>query len=373
MRPELFPRLKCEGGKLGSGCPTFEANSIYAVLKSACSFHLKLKGGEKMPQPYEGKTAIASGKNAGRVPLNTVYHRKEGTYKLIDHSLGDKGRIITYNRCKIAENKRNKWRPEEVDAHFYTRKVFDYFLKKHGRKSYDNRCGDMKICVHAPTGFLFDRKMDPLKDAIWDTKLRQVRIPGPDLCTLEVIGHEWTHAVIQSSLENKGLKVAEMVGQLGKGGVLYNDFLSLMESISNVFAVLIDPKCKRLLRQPTDHLKEYENYKVTGEDFWRMIHRNAGIMDKAACLILKGLGRERLGKLYYHTVDKLLYRMVRLKSHRGDKVDSFFKWRDSLLKSLKDLCHKNPAYWRDDYEGDKAIIQNAFAKVGIIGRSTNRP
>jgi bacillolysin len=326
-----------------------------------------------MSHPYEEKTAKATGNNAREVLLNTVYSPREGVYKLIDRSLPGEAKIITYNRDKIPENKNNKWKPEEVDAHYYTRKVFDYFFEKHGRKSYDNRCGSMEICVHAQSGYLFDQKVDPLQDAIWDAKRRQVRIPSPDLCTLEVIGHEWTHAFMQSALEDKGWNVASTIRQLGKMGTQYNDFLSLMESVSNVFAVLQAPKCERLLRQPTDHLKDYEDYKVTGKDFWTMIHRNAGIIDRAAYLMGRGLGREKLGKLYYHMVDNHLHQMVRLKPHRGDKFDSFFNLRDSLLKSLEELRQQNPSYWRTGYEKDKAMIRNSFSKVGIIDKSKDSP
>ena len=299
-----------------------------------------------MSHQYAGETVMARGKNAGRVALNTVYSRGERTYKLIDLSLPCKASIITYNRDKIPENKRNQWTPEEVDAHYYTRKVFDYFLRKHGRKSYDNRCGNMEICVNARTAFYFQKELRPLKVPLWDMKRRQVRIPGrsswPHGVTLGVIGHEWTHAVIQSSLENKGVKSQVMIPQLEKKGIYYEDFLNVMQSIADVFGGLIDPQ-------------------------WKPPKVNIFLnkLDKAAHLIRERLGNERLGKLYYHTMGEHLHRLVSPKRNRGERVDSYFNLRKILLRSLDDLCHENPSYWRHEYEEDKAIIQKSFAKVGF--------
>ncbi len=301
--------------------------------------------------------------------MHTVYSPKEGTYKLIDHSLPGKASIVTYNQDEIPENKHNKWKTEEVDAHYYTRKVFDYFWGEHGRKSYDNKWGNMELCVNARSGFLVNTELQPLPDAIWDLKRRQVRIPGPRFCALEVIAHEWTHAVIQSSLENKGLKVAKLILRLGKKGTHYYDFLSVMESVSNLFAGLIDPRGRMLSREKTDHLKKYKRVKGSGGDFWKAVHANAGIPDKAAHLIKKRMGGERMGKIYYLTVDKLFHQMVDPETRPGDEFNSFFKLRDLLLKSLKRLRDKNPPAWRKEYEKDKAIIQNSFAAVGV-GKAT---
>ncbi|MFQ6102267.1 MAG: M4 family metallopeptidase [Anaerolineae bacterium] len=333
-------------------------------------------------QTHDRTTGTGSGKYAGGVTLNTVHDHTSNKYELEDRWVPSAARIFTHDANggwppqPISEDGNNDWaaadQGAEVDCHVYTRIVFDYFLVMHGRNSYDNAGHDMHIYAHVGSNW---------NNASWNGSY--VKIGDGDgatfdpFCTLDIIAHEWTHAVTEHT-----------------AGLIYSgESGALNESMSDVFAALIDGNwlqgednwlkttapAGRNLADPTNggqydkstkakaiasvldgHQPDHMNDKWTWPEDNGGVHVNSGIMNKAAYLIATGgahrgiticeaLGREVLGRLYYQALTAIL-----------TPSSDFAAMRDAVLDALHDLYEGDPRYnrWR-------ASIINAFAAVGV--------
>jgi len=189
-----------------------------------------------------------------------------------------------------------------------------------------------------------------------------------------MIAHEWTHAVTEHTA----------------GLIYYGESGALNESMSDVFAALIDgdwlhgedcwlgttAPAGRNLADPTNggqynttdpitsvlagHQPDHWNDRYTGTADNGGVHINSGIMNKAAHLIATGgtwhsiticeaLGNEILGRLYYQALTAHL-----------TANSTFADMRQAVLDSLYDLYDSDPRYNR--WQG---TIKNAFAAVGV--------
>ncbi len=341
------------------------------------------------------------GKYAGEVEFRTFHDRDQDTYLLEYHS---RGKVIVRTcvarpEVRVSASPDNNWsgpsRAEEVDAHFFSLWVYDYFREKNGRRSYDNRNGTMEICVHAPCGYLWGEEKSLTNQCIWDARAMQVRIGNarkrPPLCALDQIAHEWAHAMSHAAIARRDKNVKDNPLAVFRD----YDFITVLESIADVFALLIKSSftgsCDWVigknvtainLKNPAkgkkynpadvqgnlksgcqpDHMKyRYPDFTGAG------IQLNTGILNKAAYLMAqggrhrespeiridRGLGLDKLEKLYYHAVE----------NHLGRHPEHDFAiFRDVLLLSLEDLCAREPASWN---RRDGEIIRKAFAAVGI--------
>jgi thermolysin len=324
------------------------------------------------------------GRYSGNVNLNTVHDHATNKYKLEDRTMSSSTRLYTHGGlppASVSEKDTNDWSAAddgpETDGHFYSRVVYDYFLSVHGRNSYDNAGGEMHIYVHCGND----------NNAYWNGN--EVLIYDGDggidftpFCTLDIIAHEWTHAVTEHT-----------------ANLIYNGEAGAMnESISDVFAAFIDgdwlqgednwvnkaeAPAGRNLADPTNggkynpadpitsvingHQPDHMNDKYTGTMDYGGVHINSGIMNKAAYLmatggthrgikICTGLGNDVLGRLYYHALCNHLV-----------PTSNFSAMRNAILDSLLDLFSSDAKYatW-------KASVTNAFAAVGI-GSSVTCP
>ncbi|MBI2868726.1 MAG: M4 family metallopeptidase, partial [Chloroflexi bacterium] len=317
-----------------------------------------------------------------------VHDHTGNDYELEDQWVPTAARVRTHDSnnafppSALSSDSNNNWsgadQGPEVDCHYYSRIVFDYYLMVHGRNSYDNAGADLEINAHVGTNW---------NNASWSPAQQLVKIGDGDgvtygaFSTLDIVAHEWTHAVTEHTA---GLVYA------GESG-------ALNESMSDVFAALIDgdwlqgednwlgaaAPAGRNLADPTNgglynpadpitsvlagHQPDHMNDKYTGAADNGGVHINSGIMNKAAYLIATGgvhrgismceaLGNEVLGRLYYQA----------LTSHLTASSD-FSDMRTAVLDSLDDLYSGDPRYnrWR-------ATIINAFAAIGI-GTATACP
>ncbi|MDG3548146.1 M4 family metallopeptidase [Methanobacterium formicicum] len=337
------------------------------------------------------KPSKAKGKGfySGNVSLNTI--RKSTKYELEDQTAPGDAHIYTYDAKEkeqggdIAQDSDNKWTaPNQgalVDCHVYTRKVHDYFYKNFKRNSFDNKGSDMYIYAHVSKNWA---------NAMWNGDYVEIGdgdgvTEGP-LCTLDIVAHEWTHAVTDYT-----------------ANLIYNgESGALNESMSDVFAALIDgdwlhgedswfnkdeaPACRNL-KDPTNGGKYNKSDPIgsvisghqpghmadkftvsgacTDDNDYCGVHINSGIMNKAAYLIAtgdssggskvcKGVGKTRLGKLYYHAL-----------THYLTPSSDFNDMREAIIYSLDDLYQKHANY--DVWRGS---IKNAFAAVGV-GEAVN--
>ncbi|HEY90566.1 MAG TPA: M4 family metallopeptidase, partial [Dehalococcoidia bacterium] len=333
-------------------------------------------------------TGTGVGNYAGSITLNTVHDHTANKYELEDQWVPTGARIRTHDcnntfpPADLSADNNNNWsltgQGSEVDCHYYSRIVFDYYLMVHGRNSFDDAGADMEINAHVGSNW---------NNASWSPSQQQVKIGDGDgttydaFCTIDIIAHEWTHAVTEHTA----------------GLIYYGESGALNESMSDVLAALIDgdwlqgednwlgatAPAGRNLADPTNggqydpadpitsvmagHQPDHMDDKYTGTADNAGVHINSGIMNKAAHLIATGgahrgiamceaLGNDVLGRLYYQA----------LTSHLTSGSD-FADMRDAVLDSLDDLYAGDPRYdrWR-------ATIINAFAAVGI-GTATACP
>lgn len=330
-------------------------------------------------QTHTSTTGTGIGKYSGAVTFNTTHDHGAGTYVLQDGATGSTTRILTYDADSgfppsgLSEDAGNNWNSvnqgPEVDCHLYTRMVFDYYFTVHARNSYDDSGADMHIYAHCGVNW---------NNASWNGSYVKVGdgdgVDKDNYCALDVIAHEWTHAVTEYT-----------------AGLIYsNQSGALNESISDVFAALIDgdwlhgedywlkttAPASRNLEDPTNggsydpndvigsvqdgHQPDHMTDIYAGALDYGGVHINSGIMNKAAYLIATGgthrgiticvgLGRDVLGELYYQA----------LTNHLVSDSD-FTDMRAAVLDALDDLYLADARYdrWR-------ASINNAFAAVGI--------
>jgi bacillolysin len=311
---------------------------------------------------------------SGSGPLNVYHEHSTNEYQLIDRTLPGDARITTFNINSIAGDVDANFdaanQRELVDCHRYTRTVFDYFYVNHGRNSFNNAGMDMNIHYYSN---IHDN------NAGWNGSYVEI-YTGDDItegpfCTLDIIAHEWTHAVTRYT--------AKLIYDSESG--------ALNESMSDVFGAFVDGNwlhggdnwknlaeapAERNLSDPTNggkynptdpinsvikgHQPDHMNDKYTGAFDGHGVHINSGIMNKAAYLIATGgthrgikiclgLGRTVLGKLYYQALTNHLV-----------PSSGFISMRDAVLDSLDDLYKTHINYYRW-----KASIINAFAAVGV--------
>ncbi|MGP8319843.1 MAG: M4 family metallopeptidase, partial [Methanosarcinaceae archaeon] len=303
-------------------------------------------------QTHTRTTGTGTGKYSGNVTINTVRNHISNKYELEDQWLPTNARIITHDAnnglppAPTSQDSNNNWSASnqgaEVDCHLYTRIFYDYFLLVHGRDSYDDAGADMNIYAHCNINW---------NNASWNGSY--VKIGDGDgtnndaLCTLDIVAHEWTHAVTEHTA----------------GLIYYGESGALNESFSDVFAALIDgdwlqgedcwlkatAPAGRNLADPTNggqydpanpissvldgHQPDHMNDKYTGGSDYGGVHINNSIMNKAAHLIATGgthrgvtictdLGRDVLGRLYYHALTQYLISSSDFSDMREAVLDS---------------------------------------------------
>lgn len=326
-------------------------------------------------------TGLGTGRYAGSIAVNTVHNHTSNKYELEDQWVPTGARVRThdsnngYPPAALSVDSNNNWsaadQGPEVDCHHYSRIVFDYFLMVHGRNSYDDAGADMEIYSHVGTNW---------NNASWSPSQQHVKIGDGDgttwdpFCTLDMIAHEWTHAVTEHTA----------------GLIYYGESGALNESMSDVFAALIEgdwlhgedcwlgatAPAGRNMADPTNggqydpanainsvlagHQPDHTDDQYAGAADNGGVHINSGIMNKAAHLIATGgtwrgitmceaLGNDVLGRLYYQA----------LTAHLTASSD-FADMRQAVLDSLDDLYAGDPRYNRW-----KGTIKNAFAAVGV--------
>lgn len=188
--------------------------------------------------------------------------------------------------------------------------VYDYYYGTHRRDSIDGRGMLLKSVVNFG---------DKFANAAWiKNKSLMIYGMGDDnelndfAIALDVAGHELTHGVTSST------SALEYVSESG----------ALNESYSDVFGKLVAFKNgkandwklgKELFRDGKRSIRDMEapevghvrDMKYKGEPCSRMndfcgVHTNSGVPNRAAVLIAKKLGQDKLGKLYYTVLTQML-------------------------------------------------------------------
>jgi Zn-dependent metalloprotease len=189
--------------------------------------------------------------------------------------------------------------------------VHSYYKEEHARDSFDGRGVMIKSVVNFggesfPNAAWYNEKSVMLYGFGDDATFNDFASP------LDVVAHEITHAVTSHSSS------LEYVNESG----------ALNESYSDVFGMLIAFKFgkasdwklgKSLFKDGKRFVRDMENptighnkdFRYRGQPCNRFndfcgVHSNSGIPNRAAVMIAKKIGLEKLGKIYYLTLTQLL-------------------------------------------------------------------
>ena len=242
-----------------------------------------------------------------------------------------------------------------VDAHYYTSKVYDYYLSKFGRNSWDNNGGSLTNVVHYLTKF---------NNAFWNGALMTYgdgdSVQFSNLAgAYDVIAHELTHGITQSTA---GL---EYQGQSGALNESYSDVMAVMADDANwqigedIYTPAINGDALRDLSdphqggsslndagwQPAD-MSEFLYLPYTDDQDNGGVHINSGIPNKAAYLVANQIGRAKAEQIYYRTLTNYL-------TPKSQFIDA----RNLTLQSAVDLYGNGSAEYN--------AVASAFDGVGI--------
>ncbi|EJX17636.1 zinc metalloprotease [Staphylococcus sp. OJ82] len=270
--------------------------------------------GEILTKQNVIKNATTEGKGTGvngdeKQPLSVT--KANGSYSLLDTSqdavIETKTANETTNAYSPITNDSNNFNKEDqragVDAHYYAKEVYNYFLNKHDRNSYDNNGGDIDSVVHYDKSF---------NNAAWTG---QYMIYGDgDGQTFkalsganDIVAHELTHAVTERTA---GLEYSHQSGALNESfSDVFGYFVDSDDWLlgEDVYTPNKDGDALRSLKNPEQynqpaHMDQY----LQGSQDSGGVHTNSGIPNKAAYLTINAIGQEKAEQIYYLALTQYL-------------------------------------------------------------------
>lgn len=250
-----------------------------------------------------------------------------------------------------------------VDAHVYSRIVYNFYKSHYNRNSFDDQGGSLTNVVHFK---------DKYNNAFWNGLFmsygdgdgqRFSNLAG----ALDVIGHEITHGVIQHT--------ANLAYELQPGAI--------NESIADVFGTLVDSTnwlmgediftpgiqgdALRNISDPHNganygelskgwqpaHMNELVDLANDEAHDWGGVHINSGIPNKAFFNVVNGTGRWKAGQIWYRALTVYL-----------TKNAQFSDLRIACLNAAKDL-------YGGESSAEYKAVADGFSAVGIEDASTN--
>lgn len=234
-------------------------------------------------------------------------------------------------------------------------RIRDYFAEEFNRKSWDNKGADIQASLNVNRFTLVDL-LGSKQNAAW-MKTRFIFGAGSDKGldgfeqALDVVGHEYTHAVIQesSNLKYEGQSgalnehLADVFGSIinQKHNKLSNPYLIGGTVLRGEYAEkahalrdMMDP-AKGLASQPAHmndlKLPKFAKYAegcvASGENDRCGVHVLSGIPNKMSALVMSAIGIDESAKLFYNVMTK------RLKEN-----SNFADYRVALMKECKSLA-----------------------------------
>ena len=261
----------------------------------------------------------------------------------------------------------NEWaEPTAISAYNNMRTVYDWYLKKLGRESYDGEGTAFEIQVH--------QNVDSENNASWNSGKNRMQIGDNDKSAtssitmascLDIIGHEYTHGVfcdIAPALRggvfargaiNEGY--ADIFGALIEGDWQFgNNYWSgvIRDNANPSSLVAIKASNGKTMNYP-DHMNDYFNGYVFNEKGEQVehdkggVHINSTIISHCAYLMTAryGISSDTLAKLWYNSMDN------------GYTAESdFYTVRDNVVAAAYELSLS---------DGTITNIKKAFDDVGI--------
>ena len=264
----------------------------------------------------------------------------------------------------------SSWLADAVSAAYNLSETYDYYLKRHGRKSFDGEGASIHAVV---------RYGENYKNAFW--------IPGSNLIVfgdgrpfagaLDIVGHELTHGVIEHS--------ANLLYQNQPG--------ALNEAFADIFGEMIEARTKngepdwitgrdlarpasggggpdlgrpvRNLKNPEAFLTHFGRpYPKHMDDFFHIqednggVHINSTIIGHAFYLLAKDIDLRAAEQIFYHA---LTYYLV--------QNSQFIDARLACIDAAEDLPNMYPELYPDDDAARKLAeaVAKAFDAVRIFG------
>jgi Zn-dependent metalloprotease len=256
-------------------------------------------------------------------------------------------------------------------AHDGAGQVYDYYANTHKRDAIDGQGGAMVSTVH------FGSDPEDAENAAWVGEAQQMiygdggRIFRPLPNGLDVVGHEFTHGIIDSTA---GLIYQGQPGALNEsyadvfGAMIDRANWTLGEQVvkPNVFPLpylrsLEDPSAGgnydpdnplQGIGQPTT-VDEYANLPLSRRFDNGGVHINSGIPNHAAYLIAQSIGREKTEQIYYRALTQYL-----------TPDANFLDAANATARAATDLYA----------QAEVNAVRNGFAQVGInIGGADSAP
>ncbi len=249
-------------------------------------------------------------------------------------------------------------------AHDAAGVVYDYFFDTFQRDAYDDRGSPMVSTVN------YGSDPQDAENAAWIGELSQMiygdggRIFRPLPYGLDVVGHEFTHGVIEASAdliyENQPGALNESYADVF-GALIDRDNWTIGEEVIKsppyprpYLRSLEDPNAQGLydvrnplagVGQPAS-MREYANLPNTRRADNGGVHINSGIPNRAAYLIAQALGREKTEQIYY----RALINYLTPSSDFGDAAEATIRAATDLYATA-----------------DVDAVRSALAQVGMIG------
>lgn len=112
----------------------------------------------------------------------------------------------------------NTWLPDAVSALFYFGHTYDYFFERHGRNSIDGNGANIQAVV----------RIGQMENAFWSGDLKMMFFGDvlPYAGAADVVGHELTHGLVQSS--------ADLIYEVQSG--------ALNEAMADIFGEMVEAK-----------------------------------------------------------------------------------------------------------------------------------
>ncbi|KUP04500.1 peptidase M4 [Bacillus coahuilensis m2-6] len=301
-------------------------------------------------------TGTGTGVNGASRTLNTYY--ANGTYYLFDVTKPMNGVIETRTanyRTSLpgsySVDSNNNWSASsqraEVDAHYFAGQVYDYYLNKHGRNSYDGNGATIRSTVHYSSNY---------NNAFWNGS--QMVYGDGDGSTfkalsgsLDVVAHEITHAVTERTA---GLVYENQPGALNESfSDVFGYFLDTGDYLigEDVYTPGIAGDALRSMSNPNaygqpDHMDEYQNLPNTQAGDWGGVHINSGIPNKAAYYTIQSIGAAKAEKIYYRALTNYL-----------TPYSNFSNARAAMLQATADLYGSGSSTY--------SSVQSAWNSVGV--------
>lgn len=273
-------------------------------------------------------------------------------------------------RLLIEEGERSRDKIAQA-AHDAAGKVYDYYFTTFKRDGVDGRGSAMVSTVH------YGSDPEDAENAAWIGEAAQMvygdggRIFKPLAYGLDVVGHEFTHGVIDNT--------AQLVYE-GQSG-------ALNESYADVFGALIDRgnwtigeqvvksppfplPYMRDMQDPTaggnydrsdplnaigqpGTMRDYANLPLSRRADNGGVHINSGIPNHAAYLVAQAVGIDKMEKIYYRAMTQYL-----------TPEDDFLAAARATVRAATDLYSATEA----------GVVRGAFAQVGLsVDGSTSTP